>query len=286
LEASVELAARVVVEPTTALVVDACLETADLVRSFLRLCMGAQTAITELHVREVGSSRSLPLVYRSIAFGGKASSQHKRHDMFATRQDLPDGLGHALEAWAGMLSRHDQAWFRLCATDFVKLTNVDEAFTSYCQALETLHGGDFSRPVLADEERDERVSRALAALPDDLVGWAEPLLEASSSPVFRHRIIELVQATGPVGALFTAGGVEEFAARVSATRNPLTHPRARRSSKFITDHDLRFEFGRALHFIGMAYLLHAVGVPLNDIAERFARGSSVHLVIERLRAGR
>jgi hypothetical protein len=258
LDASVELAAQVVVEPPTALLVDACLQTADLVRSFLRLCMGTQTAITELSIREVGSSRPLRMIYRSVALGGKASSQQKRHDMFAARQDLPEGLGRALEAWAELLARHDQAWFRLCATDFVKLTNVDEAFTSYCQALETLHGGDFSRPVLADEERDERISRALAALPADLAGWAEPLLEASSSPVFRHRIIELVQATRPVGDPFTGGDVEEFAARVSATRNPLTHPRARRSPRFIADQDLRFEFGRALHFIGVAYLLHAV----------------------------
>ena len=178
------------------------------------------------------------------------------------------------------------AWFRLCATDFVKLTNVDETFTAYCQALETLHSGDFPRTVLADDERDERIKRALAALPADLVGWAEPLLEASSPPVFRHRVIEMVQAAGPIGELFTGGDVGEFAARVSATRNPLTHPRAKRSRKFIADQDLRFEFGRALHFVGVAYLLHAVGVPVDDIAERFASSSSVQMVIARLRAER
>jgi len=286
LNASVALAARVVVEPAAALSVDVCLETAELVRSFLRLCIGTQTAITELHVREVGSSRSMGLVYRSIAFGGKSSSQQKRHDMFAARPDLPGGLGRALESWARQLSRHDQAWFRLCATDFVKLTNVDETFTAYCQALETLHSGDFPCTVLADDERDERIKRALTALPVDLVGWAEPLLEASSPPVFRHRVIEMVQAVGPIGELFTGGDVGEFAARVSATRNPLTHPRAKRSRKFIADQDLRFEFGRALHLVGVAYLLHAVGVPVDDIAERFARSSSVQMVIARLRAER
>lgn len=286
LDASVELIARVMVEPTSSLSVDACLRTSDVVRSFLRLCAGTPTAITEVRVREVGSSLSLPVLYRSIAFGGKRSSPQAWHEMFAARWDLPNGLGHALEQWVEVLGRHDQAWFRLCATDFVKLTNVDEAFTSYCQALEALHGGDFARPELADEERDERIVRAVAALPDDLVGWAEPLLEASTPPAFRHRIIELVRATGSVGELFTGGNIEEFAARVSATRNPLTHPRARRSPKFIADQDLRFEFGRALHFIGVAYLLHAVGVPLDDIAERFARSSSVHLVIARLRAER
>lgn len=121
---------------------------------------------------------------------------------------------------------------------------------AFARAVESLHAADFGGSAAAVDERDERVRRALAALPEDLVDWARPLLVASTPPVQRHRIVEMVTEVGAVGRRLVGERPEDFAAWVVGTRNHLVHPTGRAGKRVLPEDEDLYWFSVSLHWLG------------------------------------
>lgn len=283
LTAEVALQAVVRITPELPLHLHELMERVEVVRSFIRIGVGAPTALVEANLTPKSSKTSVAVHVRSIAFGGKPPPPVKWHQMIVARPDLSNGLGAALAGWAKTRRHHEQAWFRLCATDHLQLTNTDEAFVAYAKAIEALHEGDFEKTGAAEAASEVRIIQTLEFLPDDLAEWAEPVLRKNANPpTARHRVLELVESMGDLGDDLTGGNPDDFAQRVIATRNGLTHIRSKRRANYLFDSEARCEFGRALHYLGFAYLLSRAGVPLEHLTARFRTQPEVSTVIARV----
>jgi hypothetical protein len=145
----------------------------------------------------------------------------------------------------------------------------DDRFTEYAKAIEVLHHGEFGTSEAAEAERDERVQRALDALPFDLVEWATPLLEQSTPPIARHRLMEVVRALGAAGEAIVGGDVEAFALRAVMTRNFITHRSDNAAKKAV------YGIQRLWHMFALGFLAQGTVHELPQRLGREARFSTV-----------
>jgi len=177
---------------------------------------------------------------------------------------MKNGFGDGLERW---LQLHDE-----CQRALEPLRDVLEdpfpsqvdRFVAYAKAAEGLHAALYGSVPTAVQERDERVSRALASLPDDLVEWARPLLEHSTPPVARHRILALIGEAGPLANSLVADDPEGFAFRVVQTRNFLTHPTRGQKKAILTALDLHLH-AEALIWLVRITFLGALGFSIDEV---------------------
>ena len=181
-----------------------------------------------------------------------------------TAASMKNGFGDGLERW---LQLHDE-----CQRALEPLRDVLEdpfpsqvdRFVAYAKAAEGLHAALYGSVPTAVQERDERVSRALASLPDDLVEWARPLLEHSTPPVARHRILALIGEAGPLANSLVADDPEGFAFRVVQTRNFLTHPTRGQKKAILTALDLHLH-AEALIWLVRITFLGALGFSIDEV---------------------
>lgn len=259
---------------------DAALATAGVLAGLCRVATCCECAITTLTLTPAALDVKLRVLRRMAAVGREPCSRNRFGRCIFTAKVLPSSLD-TFNLWWNLRERHSQGWRLLTLLDDTRRASVSERFNIYARALEALHQKDFGHPQLAKTERDERVQRALEALPDDLVGWAEPLLEASTPPVFRHRIAELVQSLGAVGVLL-AGEPGKFAQAVSATRNAVIHPEHKPSSHAL-DQYWQYWVGSAMKWLGHAYLVRELGMSEDTLRQKLAVLPEALEVIDRMR---
>lgn len=282
-QSSVELGlqARMTMEFLNPVGHDAALTTAGTLAALSRIATCCECAITSLTLVPAGLEDAQVRVLRHMAAVGRPTCSRQRFGrcLFSARS-LPsaeDTFNH----WWNLRERHSQGWRLLTLLDDTRRVSVSERFNIYARALEALHQKDFGHPQVAVAERDERVQRALEAIPDDLVDWAEPLLEASTPPVFRHRVAELVTSLGVTGVLL-AGEPGKFAHAVSATRNAVIHPEHKPSSQ-VLDQYWQYWVGSAMKWLGHAYLVRELGMPEAVLAQKLEVLPDAREVIDRMR---
>jgi len=96
-------------------------------------------------------------------------------------------------------------------------------FMFLVQALELYHtcSGHFVSTQLPRDERDARLNRAMAALPDDLRDWARGKLVQNNKSL-REKLADVFQAHA-AEATRIFGDITQAADRIAYTRNNLTH---------------------------------------------------------------
>jgi hypothetical protein len=126
-------------------------------------------------------------------------------------------------------------------------------------------------------ERDERITRALEAIPEDLKEWAAPLLQAAYAPYFRLRIEEVLRAMGSIGIRLCGGDIEAFARSVTKMRNAIIHPPAASSGTVLDSHD-QFWVGSSLYWLAHCYLVLKLGMSEDDLDKRLDTLPGAHEV--------
>jgi ApeA N-terminal domain 1 len=256
------------------------LTTAGVFRDLVRLATCCECALTSLTLNRPSDGARLRVVCHLAAVGREPCERDVFGHLLFDARTLPAGAS-AFQIWWRLRHRQAAAWNLLTMFDDDRILHLGERFSTYARSVEAIHQADFGFPQLAADERDERIIRALDILPEYLRGWAQPLLEGSTPPVFRHRIMEVVRDLEEVGEILAGGDVEAFALAVSATRNAIIHPEHRPSAHAL-DVDGRFWVGSALYWIGHAYLAHKLGMTLKSLASRLHSVSESSEVIRRM----
>ena len=228
------------------------------------------TAIESVALKAVKDGSWVRLLVRTNDLR-RARGMGLRPDEMALRlADLPGGFEVALRRWWEMCETFENTLKLAISVLQAPFVYDEDRFVAFTRAIESLHSTDFLASPAAIDERDQRVQRAIDALPGDLRDWAAPLLEESTPPIARHRIMEVIRSLGDVGDLLAGGDVEAFAHRVISTRNYLTHPTKKLKKKALTGID-RFWHAHALAFLVQAALLVRLGVPTGELAGRQGR---------------
>ena len=232
----------------------------------VRLSCHCECALTSVWVRRAQSADDLRVI-SPLASVGRAPCQRSGFGhLFFTARRLPLDDG-TFARWWEIRNHYARAWTLLTVHDDGRFPNVGERFAAYARALEALHHADFTTPKLAASERDERITRALEAIPEDLKEWAEPLLQAAYAPYFRGRIEEVLRAMGSVGFRLCGGDIEAFAGAVTKMRNAIIHPPATGSGTVLDSHD-QFWVGSALYWLAHCYLVLKLGMSEGDLDKR------------------
>lgn len=275
-EFTVALKAQFRVHATPAVTLDEALAEAAKLRDLVRLSVGGPCAIEELEVRsaQVGDDGRpvwAKVLRRSPALMVPRPKTIDGYSMLVRRSALPGGFETGLRTWREIRERYRRAWVLLTTGDEARLRDPSGEFIAFSRAVESLHATDFGGSPAAVTERDERLERALSALPDDLVDWARPLLEASTPPYQRHRVMEVVAELGDVGVWLAGGDPEHYAAWVVGTRNFLVHPTGNAGKRVLHLDEDQFWFSMSLQWLGVAYILNRLGVTLAELDERLRR---------------
>jgi hypothetical protein len=182
-----------------------------------------------------------------------------------------------------MTEHYERGWMLLTVHDDGRYPNVGERLAGYARAIEALHHADFGAPKLAEEEQDERTKRVLEVVPDDLRVWVEGLLERSTPPQFRHRILAVLDYLGPPGLELCGGDPDAFAQAVTATRNFVTHPKVK-ARGVIKDVQGQVWVGSALYWIGHCYLVKRLGMHEDQLNVLIQRVPGTFEVVDRMKA--
>jgi hypothetical protein len=264
------------VRPEAPVPVDEALACAGLLRGFLRLAVGRPCALESVRLRATECPAHtgpvwVDVLQRTTALLRGPAKRVNPLDLLFRRDTIPGGFESGLGRWIEIRARYGRALGLLTASDDARVIDAEEHLVGASRAIEVVHAADFGVTPTATAERDDRVERALLALPEDLKDWARPLLEASTPPVARHRLLEIVGTLGKTGEWLAGDDPERFAAYVIATRNFLVHPSASPPRRLISDaHDV-FSFGRALRWLANLYLLQKLGIDQPSL-DALARG--------------
>ncbi|MGD0322023.1 MAG: HEPN domain-containing protein [Acidimicrobiales bacterium] len=235
-------------------------------RDLVRLSCHCECALTSAWVHTAQNADDLRVI-RPLTSVGRAPCERSGFGrLFFTARLLPVG-DETFARWWQMRTHYARAWMLLTVHDDGRFPNVGERFAVYARALEALHHADFSTPKLAESERDERITRALDAISEDLKEWAEPLLQAAYAEYFRVRIEEVVRSMGSVGSRLCGGDVEAFARSVTKTRNAIVHPPSADSQAVLDSHG-QYWVGSALYWLAHCYLVMRLGMPEQDLDSR------------------
>jgi len=235
-------------------------------RDLVRLSCHCECALTSIWIHTAQDADALRVI-RPLTSVGRAPCERSGFGrLFFTARLLPYGA-ETFARWWEMRTRYARAWTLLTVHDDGRFPNVGERFAVYARALEVLHHTDFATPKLAESERDDRIARALDAIPDDLKEWAEPLLQAAYAEYFRARMEEVVRSMGSVGSRLCGGNVEAFARSVTKTRNAIVHPPSADSRAVLDSHG-QFWVGSALYWLGHSYLVMKLGMPEDELNRR------------------
>jgi ApeA N-terminal domain 1/Apea-like HEPN len=260
---------------------------AAMILDYLTFATDARSPFTKLEVSHSASEDAtrLSVLFRSAVFieGGELADV-RPHQMLFDRPNAPNGFDSSLARWVEMTERYSSAWRSLTSYDSHKVKNPDELLLGYTRALEVIHHVQFGEPQLAENERDERISRAIEYLPDDLKDWAIPLLEASSPPRFRHRVLEIVESLNALGTALAGGDPDGFSRRIVSTRNRLTHPEHRRSPNEIPAGADRFRHALAIYWLCLGRLLVAIGFDVASVEAILRRHPETSTLIDQMSA--
>jgi hypothetical protein len=286
----VALQGRIRLIPETPIGWSAAFAAAIRFRDLVRLATGHRCGITSLKVRsadanELGTNLWSELLIRTPAMLRDRDEPVRSWEMLCRLHDLPGGLAAALPRWWTLRERYGRVWELLTGQDEASFLDVAERFVASVRALETLHAIDGDGSSAAKRERDDRVERALAALPADLVEWAQPLLEESTPPFARHRVMEIIRSLGQTGNVLAGCNVELFAQRVVATRNDLVHPPVGKSKATVLIDEERFWHGKALCWISALYLLQVLGISHDQLAARLTTNVNFRRVVDKMAEG-
>jgi hypothetical protein len=253
---------------------DEAIEMAGKLRALVRLATGCPCATTVLTLRREDSGSLLRVLRLMAAIGRKPCERGSGigRQLF-TAANLPNGAD-TFDRWWHMVERYERGWTLLTVHDDGRYPNVGERLAGYARALEALHHADYGAPNLAEERQDERSKRVLAAVPDDLEAWVAALLQKSTPPQFRHRILEVLKYLGDSGLRLCGGNPEIFALAVTSTRNFITHPKVKEKG-VIKDVQGQLWVGSALYWIGFCYLVKKLGMTDDELASAVQRVPSL-----------
>jgi hypothetical protein len=255
-------------------------------RDLIRFATASPTAITNIHMRpagEEGQVRMVELLLRTTAMDRKRSTDVHPHEMLFDIVGIPGGFEAGVRLWRRLRERFGRAWDDITSGDDAAVVHVPERFVSYTRAIEVLHARDHGKSEAAAVEQTARIERAVAAIPEDLREWAQPLLEASSPPIARHRVRDIVTSLGEMGTSVAGGDVEMFALRVVTTRNELIHPTGRSRKHLLESLEQRYLYARSLYWLALAYLFLKMGASRDELS-RMGAIPEVLTTIERMRA--
>jgi hypothetical protein len=262
---------------------DEAIDQAGKLRALVRLATGCPCAITTLTLRLTGTG-SLVKVLRLMAAVGRKPCERGTglgRQLFTSAQ-LPAGA-ETFPRWWEMTEHYERGWMLLTVHDDGRYPNVGERLAGYARAIEALHHADFGPPKLAAEEQDERTTRVLEVVPDELQTWVEGLLQMSTPPQFRHRILAVLDYLGPSGLELCGGDPDAFAQAVTATRNFVIHPKVK-DRGVIKDVQGQMWVGSALYWIGHCYLVKRLGVTEDELSTLIQRVPGTHEVVDRMKA--
>lgn len=261
---------------------DEAYRTARRLRDLVRLATGCRCELLAVDVRMAEDGPDLGLLRWQGETALDPCEQAGQYRLLFDAYSLPAGP-ETFSKWWSIREHHEPAWRLLTNFDDQRVVHLNEKFAVLARAIEGLHEADLPRPVLAKDERDERVERALDALPDDLKEWAAVLLEASTPPYFKHRVREIIKAIGPAGERLSGGDPEKFGMGVAATRNWIIHPRQKHSSH-VLDEPERYWVANALRLIAQLYLGRALGMSEENLNARLGLLRGGDEIADRVRA--
>jgi ApeA N-terminal domain 1 len=288
-EATVVLRTRFRLHPTMSMPWREAFDKAGVLRDLVRLAAGAPCAFDEIQLRvcerdEHGRPVWVDMLRRTTALlRGRGKSVHS-FDLLFGREAMPGGFETGLRRWRELRERYRRAWGLMTASDDARVGDAGDQIVAYGRAIEVFHAVDFGGSPAALTERDERVDRAINALPEDLKDWARPLLEESTPPVARHRLMEIIGQLGTVGNRLAGNDPELFASYAVNTRNDLVHPTGVSAKRVLTEIDDIFWFGRTLSWIATAYLLRKVGMSESDVDEVVGRSGQADAAADHVAA--
>jgi hypothetical protein len=230
--------------------------------------------------------RDLPvwvdLELRTTALGRERPDPVRPWNVVCPLRELPGGFAAGLTRWLQIRERLLRPWSLLTSQDEDRFVTDEEHFIARERTVEAIHAVDFGRSEAARAQRDERVRRALEAIPEELIPWATPLLEASTPPQARHSIIEVAHAVDPLGTELAGGDVEAFARRVIQTRNDVTHPSRKGTNRGVLVGEDRFWHGEALYWIAHLYFLAKLGLSVDELGARLPANSAYSQVVRHM----
>jgi Apea-like HEPN/ApeA N-terminal domain 1 len=258
------------------------IEQAGKLRALVRLATACPCAITALTLRRSHTGSLVKVLRLTAAVGRKPCERGTGigRQLFTVAQ-LPAGP-ETFALWWEMVERYQRGWTLLTVHDDGRYPNVGERLAGYARAIEAMHHADFGPPQLADEEQDERTKRVLAVVPDDLRDWVQGLLQNSTPPQFRHRILQVLNYLGSPGSELCGGDPDAFAQAVTSTRNYITHPKVK-AKGIITDVQGQLWIGSSLYWIGHCYLVKRLGVTDDDLGLLIERIPGTYEVIQQMR---
>jgi ApeA N-terminal domain 1 len=288
-EATVALRTRFRLHPTVSVHWREAFDEARVLQDLVRLAAGEPCAFEEIQLRvrerdEHGRPVWVDMLRRTTALlRGRGKPVHSFDQLFG-RASTPGGFEAGLRRWRELRERYRRAWGLMTASDDARGGDAGDQLVTYGRAIEVFHAVDFGGSPAALAERDERVEQAINALPEDLKDWARPLLEESTPPVARHRLMEIIDQLGVVGKGLAGNDPELFASYAVNTRNDLVHPTGVSAKRVLVEIDDIFWFGRALSWIATAYLLRKLGMSESDVDEVVRRSGLAEAAIDHVAA--
>ena len=231
-----------------------------------------------------GSAAPVKLLLRTAAMDRGRAIDVYSHEMLFDLGTIPGGFESAVTTWRRLLGLYRRAWNDITSGDYAAVVDVHERFVAYVRAIEVIHARDYGKPRTATTESAERIERAVAAIPEDLREWARPLLEASSPPIARHRVQDIVTSLEELGMRLAGGSPEKFALYVTTTRNELVHPTDKPKRHLLETVEERYWYARSLYWLALAYLVEKLGASRQDLSAGMGAIPDVRVAIDRVGA--
>ena len=160
-------------------------------------------------------------IYQRWRGPADADQERYRWDMLFTAEDLPQGIGAALDRWHAYHERHGPVLACYFSTLFNPHLYSNHEFLFLAHALELYHQLNFSGAYQDSAVFGARIDKIAAGAPEE-AAWLRLRLAGANRKTLADRLTELLAAKASVLGGFIADPTQ-FVASIKDTRNYYTH---------------------------------------------------------------